>query len=57
MLVLCSNGLSSEKLLACVRDKMVGCKIAALVVTADNEYKEQNYHVHRCIAELDFFNR
>ena len=26
---------------------------AALVVTADNEYKEQNYHAPRCIKELE----
>ncbi len=53
MLVLCSNGLSSETLLAYIRSKMVGCKRAALVVTADNEYKENNYHVPRCISELE----
>lgn len=42
MLVLCSNGLSSEKLLASIRDKIGCCQRAALVVTADNEYKENN---------------
>ncbi len=52
MLILCSNGLSSEKLLTCVREKSVDGKKAALVVTADNEYKEKNYHVPRCIEEL-----
>ena len=52
MLVLCSNGLSSEKLLSAVSEKTYGCKIAALVVTADNEYKEKNYHVERCTNEL-----
>lgn len=52
MLVLCSNGLSSEKLLKCVGDKIQGCKNAALVVTADNEYKEKNYHIKRCENEL-----
>lgn len=52
MLVLCSNGLSGEKLSAYVREKSVGGKRAALVVTADNEYKEKNYHVPRCIEEL-----
>ena len=40
MLVLCSNGLSSEKLISCVRIIIIGHKIATLVVTADNEYKE-----------------
>lgn len=52
MLVLCSNGLSGEKLLSSVREKSAGGKKAALVVTADNEYKEKNYHVPRCTEEL-----
>ena len=56
MLVLCSNGLSSELLLSHLRDKMTDCKSAALVVTADNEYKEKNYHVPGCIAELEALN-
>lgn len=56
MLVLCSNGLSSEKLLAQLREKTAGCKTAALVVTADNEYKESNYHVARCVSELQALN-
>ncbi|MCH5274120.1 MAG: Type 1 glutamine amidotransferase-like domain-containing protein [Lachnospiraceae bacterium] len=56
MLVLCSNGLSSEKLLMSIREKVIACKTAALVVTADNEYKEKNYHVHRCIKELESLN-
>ena len=56
MLVLCSNGLSSEKLQTYIRSKMIGCKNAALVVTADNEYKENNYHVPRCIRELESLN-
>ena len=56
MLVLCSNGLSSEKLISCVRNMIIGHKTAALVVTADNEYKEENYHVDRCIKELTALN-
>ena len=56
MLILCSNGLSSEKLQTYIRSKMIGCKNAALVVTADNEYKENNYHVPRCISELESLN-
>ena len=56
MLVLCSNGLSSDTLLARIRSRMVGCKTAALVVTADNAYKENNYHVPRCTAELESLN-
>lgn len=56
MLVLCSNGLSSEKLLSAVRTKVFDCRTAALVVTADNEYKEKNYHVDRCTKELESLN-
>ena len=39
-------------LLSQLRGKMVNCERAALVVTADNAYKEKNYHVPRCTAEL-----
>jgi dipeptidase E len=56
MLLLCSNGLSSEKILAHIRSKIAHCKTAALVVTADNEYKENNYHVSRCAQELQSLN-
>ena len=56
VLVLCSNGLSSEKLLAQLKEKSPCCKTSALVVTADNEYKESNYHVTRCISELQALN-
>jgi dipeptidase E len=56
VLILCSNGLSSETLLARVSEKAVDCKTAALVVTADNEYKESNYHVARCVSELQALN-
>lgn len=56
MIVLCSDGLTSEKMMTYLTDKMVDCNTAALVVTADNEYKEKNYHVHRCICELESLN-
>ncbi len=56
MLVLCSNGLSSNKILTYMKKKVVSCNTAALVVTADNEYKESNYHVARCIDELESLN-
>ena len=46
MLILTSNGLSSEKLLKGASNYIKSGK-AALVVTADNEYKEKNYHVER----------
>jgi len=56
MIVLCSNGLSSEALLERIAEKTVDCRTAALVVTADNEYKENNYHVSRCVSELQKLN-
>lgn len=56
MLVLCSNGLSSKEILSHINDMVSHCKTAALVVTADNEYKESNYHVSRCISELESLN-
>jgi dipeptidase E len=52
VLVLCSNGLTGERLLPHLRSKTAHCKTAALVVTADHEYKENNYHAARCAAEL-----
>ena len=51
MLILTSNGLSSEKLLKGASNYIKSGK-AALVVTADNEYKEKNYHVERLTKEL-----
>ena len=51
MIVLTSNGLSSEKLLNEIKKLSLSGK-AALVVTADNEYKEKNYHVERLTGEL-----
>lgn len=56
MLVLCSNGLTSERLLACISERTGDCKTAALVVTADNEYKEKNYHVPARMRELQSLN-
>lgn len=56
LLVLCSNGLSSKEILSYISEKTVDCKTVALVVTADNEYKENNYHIPRCIEELESLN-
>ena len=53
MLLLCSNGLSSAALLHQTKIKMKNCTRAALVVTADPVYKEKNYHVPRCMQELE----
>ncbi len=52
MIILTSNGLSSIKLLNELR-KYIKSGKAALVVTADNEYKEKNYHVERLKKELE----
>lgn len=51
MIILTSNGLSSDKLLNSLQNHIKPGK-AALVVTADNEYKEKNYHVERLTKEL-----
>ena len=56
MLILCSNGLSSEKIMTALQQKFKELKTSALVITADNEYKENNYHVNRCIEELKSLN-
>ncbi len=55
MLMLCSNGLTSEKLLSEAKKYMASAKSAAIVVTADNEYKENNYHVPRVTETLTQF--
>lgn len=53
MILLCSNGLTSEEIKAELRKHVKGCKSAAVVVTADNEYKENNYHVPERVEELE----
>lgn len=52
MIVLTSNGLSSAGLMTEMR-KHIKTGKAALVVTADNVYKEKNYHVERLTQELE----
>lgn len=54
MILLCSNGLTSQELLREARKHVGAATKAALVVTADPEYKEKNYHVPREIKELEF---
>lgn len=56
MLILCSNGLTSDKIMTALQQKFKELKTSALVITADNEYKENNYHVNRCIEELKSLN-
>ena len=52
MIILTSNGLSSNPLISKLKTYIHEGK-AALVVTADNEYKEKNYHVARLTKELE----
>ncbi len=52
MIALLSNGITSEKLYNELSKHIKGTK-AAIVVTADNEYKSENYHIPRCIKELN----
>lgn len=52
MIVLTSNGLSSERLMTAMQQHITTGK-DALVVTADNVYKEKNYHVERLTKELE----
>lgn len=54
MILLCSNGLSSQELLRETKKYCIGAKKAALVVTADNEYKKENYNIPRCEKELEY---
>ena len=52
MIALLSNGITSEALRNALRKYISPLSSAAVVVTADNEYKERNYHVPRVINEL-----
>lgn len=53
MLILCSNGLSSDALLSEMQKHIAQCTKAAIVVTADNEFKENNYHIPKCVEALN----
>ena len=53
MLVLCSDGLTSGAILAELRPRVAGLETAAVVVTADDVYKEKNYHVPGTVAGLN----
>lgn len=52
MISLLSNGITSEALRKALNEFLSPLSSAAIVVTADNEYKEQNYHVSRVVKEL-----
>ena len=55
MIGLLSNGITSEVLRNALNKYISPLSSAAVVVTADNEYKECNYHVPRVINELKGF--
>ena len=55
MIALLSNGITSEALKNALSKYINTLSSAAVVVTADNEYKERNYHVPRVINELKEF--
>lgn len=52
MILLCSNGLTSEAITEELQKHLSQCARAAIVVTADNVYKEKNYHVPSCTDAL-----
>ena len=52
MIALLSNGITSEALKNALSKYIAPLSSAAVVVTADNEYKERNYHVPRVVDEL-----
>ncbi len=52
MLLLCSDGLTGVSIAEELQKHTKECKTAAVVVTADNEYKENNYHVPERREEL-----
>lgn len=54
MIILCSNGLTSQPLLREAGKYTAGAKRAAVVVTADPVYKEKNWHVERNCKELAY---
>lgn len=54
MILLCSDGLSSQELLAQAAALVPSGGRAALVVTADPEYREENWNVPRCKAEMEY---
>lgn len=53
MLILCSDGLSSEALRMEVREHLHNCRTAALVVTPSHIYKKEDWNVPRCAEELE----
>lgn len=55
MFALLSNGITSPALKEAMGKYLLGKKTAAVVVTADNEYKTRNYHIPRVVSELNSY--
>lgn len=55
MLALLSNGITSPALKEAMGKYLIGKKTAAVVVTADNEYKKRNHHIPRVVSELNSY--
>jgi len=54
MLLLTSNGLSSQALLNCLQSNMNNAKSAVLITTASAPFKRNDKHVPRLTAELEY---
>ena len=55
MIALLSNGITSPQLKNALYKHLHPLSNAAIVVSADNVYKEKNYHVPRITRELQDF--
>lgn len=53
MLLLTSNGLSSQALLNCVQSNMNNGKSAVIITTASAPFKKNDKHIPRLTAELE----
>ena len=56
MLILTSNGLSTENLRESVKQYFANKLRAVIVTTASVEYKESDWHIPRLTQELSYFN-
>lgn len=52
MIILTSNGLSSETLLEKVSKSMIDCSKAVIITTASVGYKEKDWHIPKLTSEL-----
>ena len=56
MIILTSNGLSSDTMIDAVKPFVSGCTRAAIVTTASVGYKENDRHIPRLASELEQIN-